>query len=117
MHACAWVCIYTCLRAHAFHNTHVHVHVHALDGPDVMSTHPSISPKPKPPSGLSFQAIKVSAAGQFESDFELFLPPGSVLVQAGNGADLARYAVSSVNAPRVEIVLRKNSKAHGKTQE
>mmetsp|Transcript_34707 Transcript_34707/g.48107 ORF Transcript_34707/g.48107 Transcript_34707/m.48107 type:complete len:510 (+) Transcript_34707:60-1589(+) len=45
--------------------------------------------------------------GEFSSAFKLSLPPGSVLVLKGNGADVAKHCVPAVSCPRISITFRR----------
>jgi len=53
------------------------------------------------------QTILAPEPGVFEADVELSLPRRSVLVLAGNGADVAKHCIPCVDEPRISITLRK----------
>eukprot|EP00271_Cylindrocystis_brebissonii_P010525 TRINITY_DN26723_c0_g1_i1.p1 TRINITY_DN26723_c0_g1~~TRINITY_DN26723_c0_g1_i1.p1 ORF type:complete len:939 (-),score=248.54 TRINITY_DN26723_c0_g1_i1:601-3417(-) len=52
-------------------------------------------------------ALKILAPGEFGGAAQLMLPPGSVLVLQGNGADLAKHAVPAVKSRRISITFRR----------
>jgi alkylated DNA repair protein alkB family protein 5 len=49
----------------------------------------------------------VVGPGEFAGPASISLPPGSVLVLAGNGADVAKHCVPAVHAKRISITFRK----------
>ena len=53
------------------------------------------------------QHIVTPVPGAFNADCEMRLPRRSVLVLAGNGANLAKHCVPCVTAPRLSVTLRR----------
>lgn len=51
--------------------------------------------------------LRVVGPGEFAGPVSISLPPGSVLVLAGNGADVAKHCVPAVHAKRISITFRK----------
>ena len=51
--------------------------------------------------------LDVAGPGEFKGTTHLTLPPGSVLVLAGNGADVAKHAIPAVPEKRISITFRK----------
>ncbi|XP_066349960.1 RNA demethylase ALKBH9B-like [Miscanthus floridulus] len=51
--------------------------------------------------------LRAVGPGEFAGPASISLPPGSVLVLAGNGADVAKHCVPAVHAKRISITFRK----------
>ncbi|KAF8404095.1 hypothetical protein HHK36_008975 [Tetracentron sinense] len=51
--------------------------------------------------------LKVVSAGEFSGPVSIPLPVGSVLILAGNGADIAKHCVPGVPAKRISITFRR----------
>lgn len=51
--------------------------------------------------------LDIVGPGEFKGTTRLTLPPGSVLVLAGNGADVAKHCIPAVPEKRISITFRK----------
>lgn len=51
--------------------------------------------------------LKIVDAGEFSGPVSISLPPGSVLILSGNGADIAKHSVPAVPGKRISITFRK----------